>query len=142
MKAFVKTEEFQQLNVGFVMDEGHGCNSNAFHVFYGERTSWRLRLNFTGTTGHGSLLLEKTAAEKFVNVIKKFMDYRQKELEKLKNNANLTIGDVTTVNLTMINGGIQNNVIPPTISCVFDIRIAIDVDLIEFENMVRSQSRH
>lgn len=137
MKAFVKTNEFQQLNVGFVMDEGHGCNSNAFHVFYGERTSWRLRLIFTGTTGHGSLLMEKTAAEKFVFVVNKFMAFRKMELEKLKTNDKLTIGDVTTVNLTMINGGIQNNVIPPTINCVFDVRIAIDVDLVEFEKMVK-----
>lgn len=136
MKAFVHTEEFRQLNAGFVLDEGHASESDVFNVFYGERTSWRMRLHFTGTTGHGSLLLENTAAEKFVSVINRFMEFRAKELEKLKQNNELTIGDVTTVNLTMLSGGIQNNVIPPEINCVLDIRIAVDVDLEQFENMV------
>lgn len=56
------------------------------------------------------------------------MELRDVEERKLENNSNLGIGDVTTVNLTMMNGGIQNNVIPGEFSIVFDIRLAVDVD--------------
>lgn len=41
------------------------------------------------------------------------MDFREQEVRKLDNNPDLTIGDVTTVNLTMLSGGIQTNVVPP-----------------------------
>ena len=35
------------------------------------------------------------------------MDYRAKEKARLENNPELTPGDVTTVNLTLMSGGVQ-----------------------------------
>lgn len=64
------------------------------------------------------------------------MELRDVEEKKLESNSNLTIGDVTTVNLTMMSGGVQNNVIPGELSIVFDIRLATDVDHNEFDRMV------
>ena len=54
-----------------------------------------------GTPGHGSLLLPGTAGEKLRVIIDKFMDFRQKELDKLAANPKLKLGDVTSVNLTV-----------------------------------------
>lgn len=65
-------------------------------------------------------------------------ELRSKEAKKLDENPNLTIGDVTTINLTMINGGVQSNVVPPIMSITFDVRIAIDRSQEEFEAMVFS----
>lgn len=65
------------------------------------------------------------------------MEFRDAEEAKLENDSNLSIGDVTTVNLTMIRGGIQNNVIPGEMTVVFDIRLAVDVDHNEFDGMVK-----
>lgn len=65
------------------------------------------------------------------------MELRDVEERKLESNSNLGIGDVTTVNLTMLNGGVQNNVIPGELTIVFDIRLAVDVDHNEFERMVK-----
>lgn len=56
------------------------------------------------------------------------MDLRAVEERKLENNPHFTIGDVTTINLTIINGGIQDNVVPPLIVAGFDIRIALNLD--------------
>lgn len=53
------------------------------------------------------LLLKNTAAEKLHCIIDKFMNFRKGESAKLDGNPELTIGDVTTVNLTMISGGTQ-----------------------------------
>lgn len=58
-------------------------------------------------------------------------------MAKLKNDPRLMLGDVTTVNLTKINGGIQPNVIPSDITLVFDCRLAIDVDHDVFVQQVR-----
>ncbi len=56
-----------------------------------------------GTTGHGSLLHDNTAGEKMRYVINKFMNWRDEEKEKMQSNPELTLGDVTTINLTMLN---------------------------------------
>lgn len=95
-----------------------------------------INIKCNGVSGHGSLLHKNTAAEKVQFLVNKFLDYRINEAKKLEQNENLRIGDVTTINLTKINGGIQANVVPPEINMVFDIRIALDVDLNDFENKV------
>lgn len=63
-------------------------------------------------------------------------EYRRTQVERLDNNPDLTIGDVTTVNLTILKGGVQANVVPPSMKLIYDVRIAIDVQHNEFENMV------
>lgn len=63
-------------------------------------------------------------------------EFRTNEAAKLANNRTLTLGDVTTVNLTMLSGGVQENVVPPEASLVYDIRLAIDVDHKAFEEQV------
>jgi len=55
-----------------------------------------------GTTGHGSLLLPATAGEKVRVIVDNFMDFREQEKKKLDSDPSLTIGDVTTVNLTQL----------------------------------------
>lgn len=64
------------------------------------------------------------------------MEFRANEVQRLENNPELTIGDVTTVNLTMLSGGVQSNVIPPQMTIIFDVRLAIDIDYNEFESKV------
>lgn len=90
----------------------------------------------SGTTGHGSLLLKDTAGEKIRYIVDKFLDLRKHEVEKLENNPEFSIGDVTTVNLTILKGGVQSNVVPPLLTAVFDVRLAIDVDHAQFEETV------
>lgn len=92
--------------------------------------------NCTGTAGHGSLLLKNTCGEKINYILNKMTEFRSSEAKKLEDNPDLTIGDVTTVNLTMIKGGVQSNVVPSAMSITFDVRIAIDRSQVEFEAMV------
>lgn len=65
----------------------------------------------------------------------KFSEFRASQVNKLEQNPNLLVGEVTTVNLTMIEGGYQSNVVPSEMKCVYDVRIALDVNIDEFENM-------
>lgn len=96
-----------------------------------------MAFKINGSPGHGSLLLENTAGEKASYLINKLTEYRSKESQKLKENPELVNADVTTVNLTMLKGGVQSNVIPPMLTVVYDIRLAIDVDHTEFLNLLK-----
>ncbi|XP_013193618.1 aminoacylase-1 [Amyelois transitella] len=137
MGEFVKTEDFKRLNVGFSLDEGLASAGEDYHVYNAERSIWHMTVICPGKSGHGSLLLPDNNGEKIRYIIDKFMDLRQESKNKLKADSSLTIGDVTTVNLTMLHGGIQNNVIPEKLTVSFDLRLATSVDHQEFENMIK-----
>lgn len=61
-----------------------------------------------------------------------------REYEKLRlTNSDLGPGDVTSINLTMLDGGCQVNVVPPELTVYFDVRLSILVDVIKMEKTVR-----
>ncbi len=55
-----------------------------------------------GNPGHGSRFIEGTAAEKLRTVINRFLEFRQQEKSRMDANPELTLGEVTTINLTKI----------------------------------------
>ena len=54
---------------------------------------------------------------------------------------NLPIGEVTTTNLTMLEGGVQYNVIPDKLKVGFDMRITPTTDLVELEEKMNTWCR-
>ncbi|XP_058026749.1 aminoacylase-1 [Ahaetulla prasina] len=138
MELFVKTPEFAALNVGFALDEGLANPTDTFTVFYGEKCPWWIKVKVEGNPGHGSRFIENTAAEKMHRVITSFLEFREHEKQRLKSEGHLTLGDVTSVNLTMLNGGVSFNVVPSELSVAFDIRIPPTEDLKAFEEQLAS----
>ncbi|XP_073828399.1 aminoacylase-1B [Musca autumnalis] len=136
MREFVNTSDFKSLNIGFSLDEGLASPTEEFPVFYAERSVWRIYFNINGNAGHGSLLLKNTVGEKANYILHKMMSMREQQVRRLENNPELTIGDVTTINLTQVRGGVQSNVVPPTMVLGFDVRLALDVDQKEFEEQL------
>lgn len=60
--------------------------------------------------------------------------FRKEEQLRLENSlGKLTLGDITTVNMTMINGGVQHNVVPEQLSASFDIRLTPSLSLDDFK---------
>uniref|UniRef100_A0A8B9HP78 N-acyl-aliphatic-L-amino acid amidohydrolase n=1 Tax=Astyanax mexicanus TaxID=7994 RepID=A0A8B9HP78_ASTMX len=112
METFINHPEFQKLNVGFALDEG--------------------------SPGHGSRFVENTAAEKLRRIINSFLDFRASEKQRLDTSECFTLGDVTTVNMTMVNGGVAYNVIPAEMDVSFDMRIPPTVNLQEFEEQIKA----
>lgn len=53
-----------------------------------------------GQPGHGSLLLEDTAGEKLKKMLDKIYDFRKSQEKLLEENPHLTLGDVTSINVT------------------------------------------
>lgn len=66
------------------------------------------------------------------------MDYRASQVRMLEDNTELTIGDVTTVNVTLLNGGVQSNVVPPQFQVTIDMRLSLQVNHQDFENMFKT----
>ncbi|XP_048346813.1 aminoacylase-1 [Sphaerodactylus townsendi] len=141
MEMFVKRPEFTALNVGFALDEGLANPSDTFTVFYGEKCPWWIKVKVEGNPGHGSRFIEDTAAEKLHRVITSFLEFREREKQRLKSEKHLTLGDVTSLNLTMLNGGISFNVVPSEMSAAFDIRLPPTVDLKAFEEQLTAWCR-
>ncbi|XP_017492783.1 PREDICTED: aminoacylase-1-like [Rhagoletis zephyria] len=137
MRVFIKSNEFKKLNVGFSLDEGIASPDETFPVYYAERSIWHVHFVFSGTAGHGSLLHKNTVGQKLHYVLNKLMEFRQHEVERLESDSALSIGDVTTINLTSINGGVQSNVVPPTLEAVFDMRLALNVDHDDYEKQLK-----
>ncbi|CAL4140059.1 unnamed protein product, partial [Meganyctiphanes norvegica] len=136
MAKFVATPTFKNLKVGFALDEGYANPTEKFTIFYGERAPWWVLVTCEGQPGHGSQFLPNTAGEKLQKVINLFMKFRDSEQQKLKDNPDLKLGDVTTCNLTMLKGGVQFNVVPAELSVGFDLRVAPTVDFVKFEAMI------
>ncbi|XP_030378033.1 aminoacylase-1-like [Scaptodrosophila lebanonensis] len=136
MKDYVNTKHFKDLNIGFALDEGMADEGEIYSVFYAERTLWHLKLNISGAAGHGLMLLPNTAGEKLNYVTQKLMQFRAGERQRLLAGGK-SLGDVTTVNLTVLRGGVQTNVLPSLIEATFDIRFSLDVDMEAFEQQLR-----
>ncbi|BFZ10856.1 hypothetical protein BsWGS_13895 [Bradybaena similaris] len=136
MIAFVKTKEFERLNIGFALDEGIANPGEEFRVFYSERNVWWLEVTCPGSPGHGSAFLKNTAGEKVQKIINTLLDFRAQQERRLQEDSSLSLGDVISVNLTMLKGGVQFNVVPDSMIAGFDIRVPPTEDLVGFEKTV------
>jgi aminoacylase len=132
MKLFVHSREFRNLNLAVMMDEGLAHQEDKFVVYVGERTAARARLSATGPVGHGSKLIENTAFERVSRAMQQLQALRDENVAKLEAlDVPRTLSSVTTVNITVMQGGTSNdggetfapNVIPSTAFLIADIRI-------------------
>ncbi|KAJ1349748.1 hypothetical protein KIN20_005391 [Parelaphostrongylus tenuis] len=128
MAKFVQMQEFRELNLGFMLDEGIASETSTYKVYYGERNPWWVEITCSGSPGHGSKFIENTAVEKLQSVINSVLSFRDQQRSLLRNDSSKRIGDVTTINITKINGGVQTNVLPENFIIALDIRIPPTVD--------------
>uniref|UniRef100_A0A8C7PYI4 N-acyl-aliphatic-L-amino acid amidohydrolase n=1 Tax=Oncorhynchus mykiss TaxID=8022 RepID=A0A8C7PYI4_ONCMY len=128
METFVKLPEFQKLNIGFALDEETACVCFPSGI----------TVHCPGSPGHGSRFVENTAAEKLVRLplftARGTLSVSQIAPFFLEC---FTLGDVTTVNMTMVKGGVAYNVIPAEMDVSFDLRIPPTVNLQEFEEQIK-----
>jgi aminoacylase len=117
---------------------------DVFTVFHGERAAWWIRVKATGPTGHGSRFVENTAVMKLMKVVNHLLALRKEQELLYRGGAGVDgvvgesavahegcshavaakLGDVATVNLTMLNAGVPAdgtsftlNVIPSEFGC-------------------------
>lgn len=137
MAKFSKSLEFRALNIGFVLDEGGTPIDidGSLPAYYSERVLWRIEYTFRGQSGHGSKLFDNTPGEKFNYVLGQMSKYRANEKKKL-DELKYPEGNVTSINLTIVKGGVANNVIPAEFMATFDMRLSQNTDIDAFERQV------
>lgn len=136
LDGFSKSNAFKALNVIFALDEGGTSREDGvLPASHFEKTIWDFDLIFHGQSGHGGMFFDSTAGEKLNYVVGKMTEYRQNEKRKL-NELKYPRANVTTINLTMLKGGVQSNVIPTEMTATFDIRLSINTGLAELEQQV------
>lgn len=81
-------------------------------------------------------MFRNTAGEKLSYIVHKMYEFRKTQLDKLENDPKLEDGDISSVNLTILNGGVLMNVVPAMFSATFDLRLVPDLDLKAFEKQV------
>eukprot|EP01087_Luapelamoeba_hula_P013670 TRINITY_DN3912_c0_g1_i4.p1 TRINITY_DN3912_c0_g1~~TRINITY_DN3912_c0_g1_i4.p1 ORF type:complete len:378 (+),score=54.34 TRINITY_DN3912_c0_g1_i4:188-1321(+) len=156
MGALIKTDEFKALNIGVALDEGLASDTDTYALFYGERAVWRCRVKATGPTGHGSRFIKDTAMQKLIGSLNQFLAFRAEQEELLDNCGcqhavaqKLKLGDVVTLNLTMLKGGVTLdggktyalNVIPSEAEAGFDIRIPPSMPLVDLEAKIKEWTK-
>ncbi|CAJ1380270.1 unnamed protein product [Effrenium voratum] len=152
MGKLLQTPEFTSLGVlGLALDEGLANPGDAFTVFYGERTPWWILVRAAGPTGHGSRFIKDTAPQKLMRMAERALAFRRAQEDALGHDQNgckhgtaKKLGDVTTLNLTMLRTGVSNdngktfclNVIPTEAEAGFDVRITPHLAPKDFQTLL------
>lgn len=133
MMKFAQSEEFERLNVGFVLDEGQASPGDEYRVFYADRTPWNLVIKAVGTPGHGSRLFDNSAMENLMKSVEVITKFRDAQFDVAK--AGLAaISEVISVNPVFLKAGIPSptgfvmNMQPSEAEAGFDVRLPPTAD--------------
>ncbi|KAH0714695.1 hypothetical protein KY284_007600 [Solanum tuberosum] len=133
MGKFVELKEFEELNLGFMMDEGQASPNDEFRVFYADRTPWHTAIKAVGTPGHGSKLYDNTAMENLMKSMEVITKFRESMFDMVK--AGLAANsEVISVNPVFLNAGTPSptgfmmNMQPSEAEAGFDIRMPPTAD--------------
>ncbi|XP_061383024.1 aminoacylase-1A-like isoform X1 [Danaus plexippus] len=138
IKAFILTDVFKSLNIGFALDEGFTSEDDVMLASYQDKRPVQVRFNIIGQGGHGSSLVNGSAIEKVQYLLNTALEFRKEQLKIRDAATKLDYGSYTTINVNMIEGGIAPNVIPKNISVVMDIRLATSVNAADVQAMLVS----
>lgn len=150
MAALMTNAVFKSWNIALAIDEGLANPDNAFTAFYGERSPWWIFVNAKGPTGHASRFIANTAVSKLMTVANKGLSFRKEQESRLGHTGGCShaqakkLGDVTTLNLTVLSAGVTGdggqtyamNVIPTEAVCGFDVRISPELSMKQVEEML------
>ncbi|KAL9144697.1 hypothetical protein ABFS82_14G312800 [Erythranthe guttata] len=128
MAKLVESDEFKELNVGFVLDEGQASVNDEFRVFYSDRTPWNLVIKATGMPGHGSRMYDNSAMENLMKSMEIIMKFRENNFDLVK--AGLAANsEVISVNPVFMKAGTESptgfvmNMQPSEVEAGFDVRL-------------------
>lgn len=133
MMAFVESKEFEDLNLGFMLDEGQASVTDEYRVFYADRSPWHVVIRAVGMPGHGSRMYDGSAMENLMKGIEVMSRFRENQLDLVK--AGLAgFSDVVSVNPVYLKAGIPSsdgfvmNIQPSEAEAGFDIRFSPTTD--------------
>lgn len=127
-KELVETDYFKQLNVGFVVDEGHASGDlNMFDLKVAERKPIQVRVFGKGDQAHGSKLHCFNAVHELVNFLGEIAKLHSQQQQASEGN---DPGKFLSLNISSLEAGIKKqdghvalNMVPPYAQATIDIRV-------------------
>ncbi|KAJ0984519.1 hypothetical protein J5N97_002875 [Dioscorea zingiberensis] len=131
---FAESDEFKELNVGFVLDEGQASPTDEFRVFYADRLPWSLIVKAVGSPGHGSRLYDGAALENLMECVEAIARFRDNQFDLVKEGLRAS-SEVISVNTIYMKAGIPSptgfvmNMQPSEGEVGYDVRVPPTVDI-------------
>ncbi|XP_028787915.1 aminoacylase-1-like [Neltuma alba] len=125
---FVHSVDFENLNVGFVLDEGQASPDDEFRVFYADRSPWGLKIKANGPPGHGSRMYDNSAMENLMKSLEVISRFRESQFDVVKA-GKAANSEVISVNPVYVKAGVTSdtgfamNVQPSEAEAGFDLRL-------------------
>lgn len=141
---FARSEVFQKMNVGVVLDEGLASPDDFYRVFYAERSPMWLAIKATGPPGHGSKLYDNSAMENLLKSIESIRRFRAAQFDLVKSGSKAE-GEVISVNMAFLKAGTPSptgfvmNLQPSEAEAGFDIRLPPTADYSSMERRIAEE---
>ena len=127
-KEFVASSAFKQLNIGFVVDEGHASgNDGLLDIKVAERKPIQVQLTAQGDLAHGSHLACHNAVHELIQFLNQVVNLHSQQQKQL---STMQAGQLLSCNITSLNAGIKKedghvalNVVPDSAQATIDIRV-------------------
>lgn len=141
---FSLSKDFQDLNVGIVLDEGLASPDEHYRAFYAERSPWWLVIKAVGAPGHGSKLYDNSAMENLLKIIESIRRFRASQFDLIKAGLKAE-GDVVSINMAFLKAGTPSptgfvmNLQPSEAEAGFDIRVPPTADAESLERRIAEE---
>ncbi|KAE9605869.1 putative N-acyl-aliphatic-L-amino acid amidohydrolase [Lupinus albus] len=141
---FVESKEFDELNVGFALDEGQASPGDEFRVFYADRFPWGLKIKATGQPGHGARMYDNSAMENLMKSVEIVSRFRENEFDLVKA-GKAANSEVVSVNPVYVKAGVTSengyvmNVQPSEAEAGFDLRLTPTTDPEEMRRRIAAE---
>lgn len=138
----LETEQFNNLNIGFVLDEGHSSGNSSFlYLVVGERKPLQITLKSQGFLVHGSRLRTHNALHELIVALHELVSFQKKQ-QDLAHKDTLD-GMLLSINVTSLQAGVYHgqqsvalNIIPESATATLDIRVPPSIPLFQVKTMI------
>jgi N-acyl-L-amino-acid amidohydrolase len=127
-KEFVETQQFKDLNVGFIVDEGHASGIDGIlDIKVSERKPIQVRITSTGACAHGSHLQCHNAVHDLVAFLGQICEIHGEQQSRV---GAQQPGQLLSCNITSLTAGVKKedghialNMVPDSAQATIDIRV-------------------
>jgi N-acyl-L-amino-acid amidohydrolase len=139
-KEFVAHQQFQDLNIGYVLDEGMPSGNNReLLIKVGERTPIQIRITSKGKSGHASNLMHDNCIHALINFLGELVQKQEVQRSKSHDQEPGNLVSYHLTSLTTHNTAL--NVIPAHAQATIDIRVpshcSLNEILNDFESLIK-----
>ena len=127
-KEFVQTDQFKQLHIGFIVDEGHASGDESIlDIKVAERKPIQIRITGKGDLAHGSHLAAHNAIHDLVQFLDHIIAIHTAQQAQI---GNKQPGELLSLNISSLTAGIKKenghialNMVPDSAQATIDIRV-------------------